>query len=285
MRVGGFRAVSIVVAAAGVAALARRWRALSPSGAVAATAAGSLTVAGAGVRGGAALAAFFVSSSLLGRLPRSNAWPQRRGHERDAVQVLANGGVAMALATAAAFASVAARRLLLAGVGGALAAAAADTWATEIGSRSRQKPRSIVTGKPVPIGASGGVTWAGLAASMAGAAMVSGVMTTGETREFRTARCVQTAIAVGGVTGALVDSVLGATAQEVRFCDVCLQETEMRRHECGRRTRLIRGVFWCDNDMVNAIATAVGAASASAILGLAIERQDWPRGNDRGRLC
>ena len=50
--------------------------------------------------GAAALLAFFASSTLLGRLPQSHGRQQRRGNERDAVQVLANGGVAAALALA-----------------------------------------------------------------------------------------------------------------------------------------------------------------------------------------
>jgi len=69
-------------------------------------------------------------------------------------------------------------------------------------------------------------------------------------------------IALGGFTGALVDSVLGATVQEVRFCDVCNAETEARVHRCGAQTRVTRGAPWCDNDTVNAIATATGAAAA-----------------------
>jgi uncharacterized membrane protein len=80
------------------------------------------------------------------------------------------------------------------------------------------------------------------------------------------------AVAGAGFAGSLVDSVLGAIVQEVRFCDRCLLESELRRHRCGTRTRRIRGVSWCNNDTVNAIATAVGAATAVLLYGIVRNR-------------
>ena len=95
--------VRAVVGFAGAAAFslaARQVRALSPSGAIAATAVGGTVVAGSGIRGGGMLLAFFITSTLLGRLPAGEHLEQRRGRERDAVQVMANGGVAAILALA-----------------------------------------------------------------------------------------------------------------------------------------------------------------------------------------
>ena len=56
---------------------------------------------------------------------------------------------------------------------GALAAAAADTWATSIGSRSRSRPRLLVGWRPVPPGTSGGITLAGCAGALVGAGLVA----------------------------------------------------------------------------------------------------------------
>ena len=250
--------------AAVISAAARRARALSPGGTLAATLVGGVLVTGAGTRGAAALVAFFLSSTVLGRLPGAAVIGQRRGNERDAVQVLANGGVAALLSLASS--SVGreqVRSLLLTGIGGAIAAAAADTWATEIGSRSGQLPRSIATLRIVAPGVSGGVTPAGLAAAAAGATVIASVATC-NLREFPRRVLVRAfPIAVGGFTGSLVDSVLGATVQEVRFCDHCGLESEQHTHHCGARTRHIRGMPWCNNDTVNAIASAVGAATAT----------------------
>src|SRR5687768_17371857 len=94
------RATIGLAGAAMISLAARQLGALSPGGVLAATAVGATVVAGSGVRGGAMLVAFFTSSTLLGRLPATVHFEQRRGRERDAVQVMANGGVAAVMALA-----------------------------------------------------------------------------------------------------------------------------------------------------------------------------------------
>lgn len=251
-----------------VSGLAWRVRALSPSGAGAATLVGGSVFAGVGTRGAAALVAFFVSSTLLGRLPSHARNQQRRGNQRDAVQVLANGGVAALLALAATRVTSDARRRLTTGFAGAVAAAAADTWATEIGTRSHFAPRSIVTWAPLPAGSSGAVTPAGLAASASGAVVIAAVTSTSNQVTGRTTLPTPLAVLAGGIAGSLGDSLLGATLQEVRYCDVCARETEVLIHACGHPTRHLRGHPWCNNDVVNALATAIGATTAMAFSGM-----------------
>ena len=252
-----------LLAAAVIAAGARRAGALSNDGAVAATLVGGAAVGGTGLRGGAALVGFFVSSSLLGRLPRStDVAPQRRGNRRDAVQVLANGGIAALLALAGSAVPAFRRECFVAAYGGAVAAAAADTWATEIGSRWGGAPRSLASLKVVAPGASGAVTVVGLAASLAGAMTIATILA----QPPRTARPRRlAAIAVGGLAGSLADSVLGATIQEVRWCPVCDRETEAVTHWCGSPTEHRRGYPWCTNDTVNLLATACGALISAVI--------------------
>jgi uncharacterized protein (TIGR00297 family) len=259
------RATIGLAGAATISFAARRVNALSSDGALAATAIGATIVTGSGVRGGAMLVTFFISSTLLGRLPATVHIEQRRGRERDAVQVMANGGIAAVMALASSVIRGPTRSLLIAGFGGAVATATADTWATEIGSRSSTRPRSIVTLRPTAPGASGGITVAGLAASAVGAALIAGLASAPFAGAARPASRHAVPIALGGFTGALVDSVLGATVQEVRFCDACAVETEERVHRCGTQTRVARGARWCDNDTVNALATAAGAATAILI--------------------
>jgi uncharacterized protein (TIGR00297 family) len=213
---------------------------------------GAGVAAGSGWHGLTVLLAFFLSSSLL----------TRDGGHRDAIQVAANGGIA----TAASLLSRTQPAFALA-FSGALAAAAADTWSTEIGGRSTRAPRLITTGRTVEPGTSGGVTWVGSAAGVAGAAFVSGIATLLGVISLRHVAMV----ALGGIAGGIADSLLGATVQARYRCSACGGLGERPRHSCGQPAILASGVRWMTNDMVNLMATAVGAALPvlPAVLGAA----------------
>ncbi|MFN2571550.1 MAG: DUF92 domain-containing protein [Gemmatimonadales bacterium] len=185
-----------------------RW--LTRRGATAALAVGAATLWGVGWRGGLLLLAFFISANLLSRKT-----------SRSERQVIANGGIAALAALAGSWA----------GFAGALAAATADTWATEIGRHARAAPRLITTGRPVLAGTDGGITLLGTLGGIAGAACISGgaVLLT-HSRTF-------VSVGVAGSAGMLLDSLLGATAQGA--------------------------VKWMDNDAVNLAATLAGAAIAA----------------------
>jgi uncharacterized protein (TIGR00297 family) len=203
---------------------------------------------GAGWRGAAVLFAFFVPSALLSRRGSDGA-------PRSGWQVLANGAVAACCALLATRYDAP----FSAAFAGAFAAASADTWGTEIGTRVAQTPISIITLRPVPVGRSGGITLWGSLATLGGASCVALV-----------AAAVGVApllgVAAGGVAGALLDSVLGASLQALRFCPACARECETRRHGCGGPTQLRRGVSWIENDTVNFAATLCGALVAALIV-------------------
>jgi len=243
--------------------LSARWaRSLTSSGAVAATIVGTLAV-GAGWTWGALLILYFVSSTLLSRMGRARkeirmAPIVAKTGGRDAVQVLANGGL---FATAAALSLIHPDIRWIALGAGSLAASAADTWATEVGTLAAGEPRSILGWRRVPTGTSGAVSVPGSLAMIAGAVFVA-MMTVvlGWT--------VQLAlwIAVGGVAGAVLDSLLGATVQVRRWCEQCARETERPTHDCGATTRRARGVEWMDNDIVNFLSSAAGGILAALLL-------------------
>ena len=151
---------------------------------------------------------------------------------------------------------------------GAMAAVNADTWATELGVLSSRPPRLITTGRRVEVGASGGITWLGTAASLGGAFFISllgglGLLVAGQ--GWTQSGALLLAATAGGVIGSFFDSLLGATLQAIYWCDACQKETERRVHRCGAGTRLQRGWSWLGNDLVNLTASAVGALASVGV--------------------
>ncbi|MEE8135004.1 MAG: DUF92 domain-containing protein [Gemmatimonadales bacterium] len=228
--------LAAIAAAGTLAVAAQRLGWLTWGGTAMAVLVGSTVLTGGGAMGGIMLGLFVVSGSVLTR------WSERsgfvtddvKGSTRDAMQVAANGLWAAVGALAISNAPV----LGWSALTGALAAAQADTWATEIGARSAASPRLITTGRRVTRGASGGVTLLGSAGGTAGAILMAlvglgaglspGVLVGG---------------AMGGIVGMHVDSLLGATVQA----------------ESGGRWT------WCTNDVVNFACTGTGAIVAMAV--------------------
>jgi uncharacterized protein (TIGR00297 family) len=259
------RALAGFVLAGALAFGARATRSLSPSGAVAALVIGT-TAAIAGWSWAIILIAFFIASSALSRYRRTareNLIGRivEKGDERDAYQVFANGGVfTICVAIAAATGS----HVWATAAIGALAAAAADTWATEIGTIFGGTARSIISFEPLPPGTSGGVTLAGTLATVVGSAAVTAVAVAVGVGSSAFA------MFVGGVVGSLSDSVVGATIQERRWCDRCSEATERRVHVCGEMTRVVGGIPGARNDFVNVVCSVVGAAVAAGIGAFAV---------------
>lgn len=255
-------------AAAAVALMGWRAGALTRGGALAAWTVGTGVLLGTGWGGGAVLAAFFVSSSLVSRLAagRAPTLLDPKGERRDARQVYANGGAALAGALAGGMADSGKAGSGMAGSGprlwlvtGSLAAAAADTWATSAGSLSRVRPRLILTGHRVPPGTSGGITPAGCVGAALGAGLVglTGALAAGAPRLLPAATLI-------GFAGMLADSAVGAGLQGRFHCPRCDQPSEWRVHRCGTATLHRGGLRWLDNDGVNLLATTSAAGLALA---------------------
>ncbi|MCR4339049.1 MAG: DUF92 domain-containing protein [Gemmatimonadaceae bacterium] len=248
--------------AAIVAAAAARARLLSVTGAVAATVIGTAAVT-AGWSWGIVLVVFFALTSALSAYGAERKRALTRGilakgsTLRDATQVISNGEV---FAAAGILWLATGDPLFLAAGGGAIAAAAADSWATEIGIALGGEPRSIISWTPMTRGTSGGVTIAGFAGAAAGAIAMAGTMLV-----IGWPRAVAVAALFAGMLGMIIDSVLGATLQARLFCPDCGTETEQPVHHCGRATQVIRGVRWMDNDLVNMLATLSGAVIAGIL--------------------
>jgi uncharacterized protein (TIGR00297 family) len=247
---------------AGVAAgQAARRRQLTLGGEYAAFAVGTAAAIG-GVGWLLSLAVFFYSSVLFTRWRAGDKRHRSRSmlpdtRARDAWQVLANGGLFAIAAVIWVFTG--SWRAGLFGFG-ALAAATADTWATEVGMALKASPRSIRTWQRVVPGTSGAVSAHGTAAAVSGAFVMALCAVASFSVPFDLPRLE--AVFVGGVAGALVDSMLGASVQSVRWCEACAEWTERRVHTCGYRSHHRKGLRWMTNDVVNLISTAVGGVTA-----------------------
>ncbi len=248
-----------LVLGAGVSVLAYLTGQLAVSGAWMAALVGGLTFGFGGLIPAVLLILFFLSSSLLSRLgaerKQTFAGSFAKGGRRDAGQVLANGGVPVILAV---LYGLTAGDLWLVGFVGALAASTADTWATEIGVLAGRQPILITSGKRVEPGTSGGVTPEGTLAALAGAGVI------GSSAGLLYGMVAMVIFAcVGGLVGALFDSLLGATVQAIYRCPTCGKETERHPyHTCGSETQLLRGWSWLNNDGVNFASSVIGALVA-----------------------
>jgi uncharacterized protein (TIGR00297 family) len=248
--------------AAAVAVLAYRMGSLTRGGAAAATVVGGVTFGAGGAVPGALLMLFFISSTVLSRVGRqrkaSAAAEFEKGGRRDQGQVMANGAAAAVLALAY---GITLEPVMLVALAGSLAAANADTWATEIGVLSRRRPRLVTTGQAVDSGTSGAVSAEGSLAAVAGAGLIGVAAGWGTGSAF-----VAVVILAAGFVGAIVDSLLGATVQAIYFCPTCLKPTERHpRHGCGTPTTLVRGWPWLRNDGVNLAASIAGACAAAGL--------------------
>lgn len=267
-----------------VATLAYWRRALSISGVIGAVVVGTAIFGFGGWVWGLLLIAFFVLSSLLSHYrmaekARLAADKFEKGSARDIWQALANGGAGALIAAAYALWQPDPR--LLAAFVGAMASVNADTWATELGVLSRRPPRLITTLAPVEAGASGGVSLLGTLAALGGALTIGasallllaldgllggeGLAVLGSPMG---APELIVAALVGGLGGALFDSLLGASVQAIYFCPTCHKETEKRLHTCGTLTMQRRGWRWLSNDTVNFLSSLVGALLAYGTWGV-----------------
>ncbi|MDD3806471.1 MAG: DUF92 domain-containing protein [Candidatus Marinimicrobia bacterium] len=83
--------------------------------------------------------------------------------------MFANGGIAMIATLSFYFTN---NRMWYVVFLGSIAAANADTWATELGTFSSRSPRSILTFKKVPMGTSGGISFIGTLGAFMGSISV-----------------------------------------------------------------------------------------------------------------
>ncbi|CAM3675062.1 DUF92 domain-containing protein [Cytobacillus oceanisediminis] len=229
---------------------------LSMSGSLAAFTIGMAVGWGFGLRGLLVLGFFFASSSFWSKFKSKQKIKVEDKHEkgsrRDWHQVAANGGIA---GIASILYLVYPSPVWLIGFLISIASANSDTWASEIGSLSKKPPLAIRTLKPAETGTSGAVSLLGTFAAMAGAsaiALISFFL-------FDLTPFEALFILAFGFAGNVIDSFTGAYLQAIYKCNVCGAEVEKLNH-CGKKTSLIGGKRFADNDFVNFFAGLASTA-------------------------
>lgn len=244
-----------------VAMFSYKFRLLTLDGSVTALFLGWLIFSLGGLPFSVPILAFFVFSSLLTKVGKT-----RKKHlsgifektgARDAGQVLANGLIP-ALILLVWYRTQ--NPIWIVCYLAALASAAADTWATELGVLSKSDPRSILNFRKVEPGTSGGVSGLGMSGAILGALLIA---TTGFLFNASNARTHfqwrdVLFVTVAGVIAQTVDSFLGASCQATYRCRKCHQISEKKRHCNGAETRRISGHRWINNDVVNVTAVVFG---------------------------
>lgn len=255
--------------------LAYRRGSLSQSGAAGALIVGTLIFGLGGWVWGVVLGVFFVSSSLLSHFKEREkaavAEKFEKGHRRDIAQVFANGGLGAFIALLSVLvpeSAVPADMWFFLFIG-IMATVTADTWATELGTLSKAAPRLITSGRVVEVGTSGGVSPLGTGVSFGGGLLIG--LTAGLLAPlagllpWSATLPVALIGALSGAAGSLIDSLMGATVQQIYYCDTCRKETERKVHRCGTTTRPLRGWSWMNNDLVNLL-SSVGGGGAAVLL-------------------
>ena len=243
--------------------IAYRAKSLSKDGAFAATFIGMIIFGLGGWQWAVLLLAFFASSSVLTRIftNRKKDLDEKysKGGQRDAGQVFSNGGIATAFVLLHLFFP----QLIWVwpGFAASLAAANADTWATELGVLDPDLPRLMTNlMKKVERGTSGGVSLYGTSAALFGAAFI-GYLSVILVRDNLASGFIL--VTTSGLFGSLFDSLLGATVQAIYYCPIDKKETEKHPlHTCGTPTIQIRGWKWLNNDLVNVACGAFGSLTA-----------------------
>ena len=193
------------------------------------------------------LAIFFILSSSLSKLIKGRSLEKKSSPpKRDIVQVFCNGGIALIICLYDYFITDYNYIYIYAA---SIATAMSDTWGTEFGKLSQSKPISIITRKPINHGMSGGITFIGTLGSLLGSCVLGFILWALSPTSDIIIYCV----IASGFSGAIFDSVLGATIQ-AKYIIKQNEVTEIK----SKDSLLISGYKSINNNTVNLMATIIG---------------------------
>jgi len=243
-----------------IAGIAYKKRALQQSGFLAAIMIGTLLYGFANIQIYILLMAFFISSSLITKIKKDI----HESKGRKAVQVFANASAALIFSFLY-MKTLDHMYLVITAI--SIAAANADTWASEIGRFSKKDNRSILTFKKIQKGESGGITLLGTIASLGGSFLIAGIyiLLYSLTIDFHKGLLINSFwIMIGGFLGSIIDSYLGIIIQEKYEHPKTKQkiEKDIERDQF----KLISGIKYVNNDIVNFISTLLVSSAFYLLL-------------------
>ncbi|MDC7238498.1 MAG: DUF92 domain-containing protein [Sphaerochaetaceae bacterium] len=221
--------------------------------------------------GGLAIYLFFiVGAAVLAKLNKRNELYeeaeeiQEKSGKRDFAQVVANGGIGFILACIYLLYQ---NPLILIMFGASVAEAVSDTFAGEVGLLTRSPVVSILTGRPLKPGLSGGVSLMGTLAALIGSFLIAVLWYSVYYKPALATVSYIAVITLAGFVGCIVDSVLGITIQ-AHYYDKKSDRIVEKEYLDGKKLPLSRGFRIINNDKVNFISNlfSVGFATIFYLL-------------------
>lgn len=136
-----------------------------------------------------------------------------------------------------------------------------DSLSSDVGVMSRRRPFDFLRRQYVDGGISGGMSWLGTAAALAGSALIG----------LSTALSLHLPFSVGLMVSGLVflqtlvDTAMGSLIQVKYRCPVCGKVTEKKEH-CGTATEYLSGLRFVNNNWVNALSSVAVTALAMVVM-------------------
>lgn len=238
---------------------------LTISGIIGAFLLGFIIILAFGFGGLAVYLFFIIGAAILSKLNKDNQIYKeaKEIHEkvgsRDFSQVFANGGLGFFIA---ALYLLKPHPVLIIMFGASVAEAVSDTFAGEVGMLSNSKVFSILTGREMKPGLSGGISFQGTLSSIIGSFLVSllwySVFFIPELNNI----AYLAIVTLAGFSGCIVDSILGLTIQ-AHYYDEKEDRITEKEYVDGKKLPLIRGFRFINNDKVNFISNLFSVAFAA----------------------
>jgi len=208
---------------------------------------------------------FIIGAAILSKLNKNNEiyiearTIQEKSGKRDFAQVFANGGIGFILAALYLFFP---HPIIIIMFGASVAEAVSDTFAGEVGMLTKSRVVSILTGRPLKPGLSGGVSFQGTLASLIGSFLIAILWYSVYYSPSIRTISYMAIVTLAGFIGSIVDSILGLTIQ-AHYYDEKENKIVEKEYLNGKKLPLIRGIRTINNDKVNFLSNMFSVAFAA----------------------